>query len=113
MLENQCKKKKLYGFDNHTFYKFVKIIFKNNNAYNKVKNFWFNKIPDKTSSFGYSYILKTLTYRECKTELYEAKLPPVIRFFHVKDINPSGWIKLVGDYEKVLDKETSYRQKNR
>ena len=26
------------------------------------------------------------------TILYEAKLPPLLRMFHIKDISPSGWI---------------------
>jgi hypothetical protein len=26
--------------------------------------------------------------------LYEANIPPLLRFFHIKDISPSGWIAL-------------------
>ena len=26
-------------------------------------------------------------------KLYEAKLPPLLRFFHIKELSPSGWIE--------------------
>ena len=88
------KKHKLYGFDNKSLHNFVKITFINNSAFNKVKNLWFDRFEDKTSKFGFSSKLKTFESRGYPTELYEAKLPPLLRFFHLKDISPSGWIAL-------------------
>ena len=103
-----CSKHKLYGFDNHSLYKFVKLSFTNLHSYNKVKNFWFDRIPDKTSQFGFNNVLKTYNYKGFETEIYEAKLPPLLRFFHIKNINPSGWVKLVNDFEIIPydDKKT-------
>lgn len=31
-------------------------------------------------------------YSNTKTEIYEANIPPILRFFHIHDISPSGWI---------------------
>lgn len=85
---------KLYGFDNKKMHNFVAIKFKNTSALNKVKNMWYDRYPDATSHFGYTMHLKTVCFEECDIELYEAKLPPLLRFFHIQKISPSGWIQL-------------------
>jgi DNA polymerase elongation subunit (family B) len=30
------------------------------------------------------------------THIYEANIPPLLRYFHIKDISPSGWVKIKG-----------------
>jgi len=99
ILEN----KKLYGFDNMKNHRFICIKFKNTTALNKVKNFWYTFESDPTSIFGRKYILKTFPFQGIQTELYEAKLPPLLRYFHIQEINPSGWIELPVD--KITNKE--------
>ena len=47
-----------------------------------------------TSIFGYRQVLKPYVFKGFATQLYEAKLPPLLRFFHVYDISPSGWVCL-------------------
>jgi DNA polymerase elongation subunit (family B) len=102
------KRHKLYGFDNKKMHNFIAIIFKNTTALNKVKNLWYDRISDRTSLFGYSQTLKTVNYFGYDTELYEAKLPPLLRFFHLKSINPSGWIQLPRNkYKKFSKKKTN------
>jgi hypothetical protein len=27
-------------------------------------------------------------------KLYEANIPPLLRFFHIRDVSPSGWVAL-------------------
>jgi DNA polymerase elongation subunit (family B) len=88
------KRKKLYGFDGGKEHKFVKIEFSNINAFNKAKNIWYtdyNKghtlITDKEGKIGY-------VFNKTYTVLYEANIPPLLRFFHIQDISPSGWIAL-------------------
>jgi len=88
------KRHKLYGFDNHKLHNFACIKFKNTGAYNKIKGFWFNRIKDGTSIFGYRQVLKHYVFKGFATQLYDAKLPPLLRFFHVHNISPSGWICL-------------------
>ncbi|MGA0110319.1 MAG: 3'-5' exonuclease, partial [Schleiferiaceae bacterium] len=29
-------------------------------------------------------------------QIYEANIPPLLRYFHIKDISPSGWVKVKG-----------------
>ena len=81
------KRKKLYGFDGGKEHKFILIKFKNVATMNKVKNMWFKNKGGKQilKKEGYPYF-------NTRTEIYEANIPPVLRFFHVHDISPSGWI---------------------
>jgi DNA polymerase elongation subunit (family B) len=82
------RRKKLYGFDGGKEHKFILIKFKNVATMNKVKNMWFKYGKDGKqvlSRDGYIYF-------NTKTEIYESNIPPILRFFHVHDISPSGWI---------------------
>ena len=80
--------KKLYGFDNHREHTFIKIVMKNTNTFSKVRSLWYTKDKDFRKR-----VLAPGGYQ--KTILYEAKLPPLLRFFHIKDISPSGWISFL------------------
>ena len=102
------KRHKLYGFDNHKLYNFMCIKFKNTSAFNKIKGFWQKRIPDGTSIFGFREELKKFVYNAYATQLYEAKLPPLLRFFHIYNISPSGWIQLPSrKWKQVKHKKTS------
>jgi DNA polymerase elongation subunit (family B) len=81
------KRKKLYGFDAGKEHKFVLIKFKNIATMNKVKNMWFQMKKGKQMLRRDGYY-----YSNTKTEIYEANIPPILRFFHIHDISPSGWI---------------------
>ena len=93
-MEKKCKlieSKKLYGFDCGKKYKFVKLVFGNMNTFNVIKNLWF-KNPD---SFKKKKLLEGgLEYEGESLKLYEAKLPALLRFFHIQDISPSGWVEI-------------------
>jgi len=88
------KRKKLYGFDGGKEHKFIKFEFANMGAFNKVKNLWYTDyqkghtlIKDSNGNEGY-------LFNDTYIKLYEANIPPLLRFFHIKDISPSGWIAL-------------------
>jgi DNA polymerase elongation subunit (family B) len=81
------RRKKLYGFDGGKEHKFILIKFKNVATMNKVKNMWFKNKGGKQILKKEGYI-----YFNTRTEIYESNIPPVLRFFHVHDISPSGWI---------------------
>jgi len=83
------KRRKLYGFDNKKEHKFIFIEFANLNAFNKAKNLWY------TDYQSGHHLLKTgYQYHNTNIMLYEANIPPLLRFFHIKDISPSGWIAI-------------------
>jgi len=80
------KRKKLYGFDGGKEHKFLAFKFNNIQAFNKVKNLWYDvdrKLLKNGLQFGGTNIY-----------LYESNIPPLLRLFHIKDISPSGWIAL-------------------
>jgi DNA polymerase elongation subunit (family B) len=92
------ERKKLYGFDAGKKHRFIEIKFANANIYNKVKNLWYkdtiNEDGEKERKLlknGYKFIYKDeVTY----IELYEANIPPLLRFFHIREVSPSGWIAM-------------------
>ena len=95
----QCKlieKKKLYGFDNGALHRFIEIKFRNTTAYNKIKNLWYKDVLKYDGEKDHVLIEYPFTYNgtKCNTELYEANIPPLLRFFHIREISPSGWILL-------------------
>jgi DNA polymerase elongation subunit (family B) len=61
-------------------------------SFYKVRNLWYDEVKrgDEVKQVlkkGYSYMGNLI-------RLYEANIPPLLRFFHIKEISPSGWIQL-------------------
>ena len=81
------KRKKLYGFDGGKEHKFIFIEFTNMSAFNKAKNLWYT---DYNS--GHTLLKDGYKFKDSFTKLYEANIPPLLRFFHIRDISPSGWV---------------------
>ena len=52
------------------------------------------RVKDRYSQFGSRDVLRKYKIFGCETELYEAKLPPLLRYFHIQEISPSGWIEI-------------------
>ena len=78
---------KLYGFSGGRKHKFVKIIFQNSAAMNKVKNLWFIYDNETGNRKRVNIVSKKI-----QTELYESNIPPLLRYFHINNISPSGWV---------------------
>ena len=81
------KKKKLYGFDGGINHNFIEMTFKNTMIMNKIKYLFYDDNNKQKLKRGYL----------CKgvyTQLYEANIPPLLRYFHVENISPSGWVRL-------------------
>ncbi len=83
------RRKKLYGFDNKKEHKFIYIEFANLYAFNKAKNFWYSDYQS-----GHTLLKDGYNYFDTNIKLYEANIPPLLRYFHVKDMSPSGWIAI-------------------
>ena len=81
------EQRKLYGFTGGKNFKFAKITFKNIQTFNKVKNLWYQNDP--VTGFRK---LKPYIYSSYKLELYESNIPPLLRYFHINNISPSGWV---------------------
>ena len=81
------KRKKLYGFDGGKEHKFILFKFNNTTAMNKVKNMFYQYGQDGRRLMERGYV-----FEDTNTYLYEANIPPLLRYFHIKEISPSGWI---------------------
>ena len=93
----ECKlieRKKLYGFDAGKKHRFIEIKFANVNTYNKVKNLWYKDIINEDGEKERQLIKNGYKFDNCNIELYEANIPPLLRFFHIREVSPSGWIAL-------------------
>lgn len=92
ILTDECKlirRKTLYGFDGGKDHKFLMLKFKNMATMNKVKTLWYERKGANSEM--------RLNCRGYKgTQLYEANIPPLLRYCHIKDISPSGWVKVKG-----------------
>ena len=94
------KHKKLYGFDKGKLYKFIKVTFESTKAMNKVKQLWYTKKSAEEMKEDDRFNSKTklnpkgYVFNYTMTKLYEAKIPPLLRFFHIRNVSPSGWITI-------------------
>lgn len=93
--------KKLYGFDNGKKYNFIKLTFNNTIIYDKVKKIWYNSSQNEGGENERKLIKGGYSFNGYKFELYETSIPPLLRFFHIQEISPSGWIKL--PYKKYVE----------
>jgi len=94
---------KLYGFSGGKKHKFVQFVFPNVASMNRVKGLWYEsaspyKTPAQTEGEPQaapkyaSRKLKTFPFQGTQTEIYESSIPPLLRYFHIHNISPSGWV---------------------
>lgn len=93
--------KKLYGFSEGKTFKFMKLVFKNTIAMNRVKNMWYGK-----NQFG-ERVQQKFEFKRTRLELYESNIPPLLRYFHIYNISPSGWVKVYLSKVKVPTKKNT------
>ena len=80
-------KKEFYGFTNNGLFNYGLFVFKNQSCYYSfLKIMKQKKIEIKTKDW-----VETLDF---SNKLYETKVSSLLRFFHVQNIDPSGWLKI-------------------
>ena len=99
------KRKKLYGFDDGKEYKFIKFEFKNLSALNKVKNLWYSGGGFGPGAQERKLMKDGYVFDGTHTYLYEANIPPLLRFFHIQDISPSGWVALPNNKTTFVEED--------
>ena len=91
------QKKTLYGFDADRYYNFIYISCKSMAFIYKLKSLYYDK---ETQLLNKGY-----TYNGCNTKIYECMVPPLLRFFHIQNISPSGWVEVL-NHKKIKYKVT-------
>jgi DNA polymerase elongation subunit (family B) len=103
--------KKLYMFDAGKDHQFIKLVFHTVSAMKRARNLWFTKVaiaaPSSGSESGTTSSNASapkkqfdrmrmkpngFKFREYNLIIYESNLPPLLRYFHIREISPSGWI---------------------
>ena len=79
------QRQKLYGFTGGRTFPFVMLTFQNMATMNRVKRLW---IDGKTGQ------RQPVVIEGVRCELYESNIPPLLRYFHIHNLSPSGWIFL-------------------
>jgi DNA polymerase elongation subunit (family B) len=74
------KKKDFWGFTNNKDFTFVRLSFKNHACFKIASNIFRRK------QFVFN--------KELYFKLYENNIDPFLRFAHIKNINPAGWVKI-------------------
>ena len=117
----------LCGFDNGRLHKFVKLSFNRESDYNTVKSRWsqwgLSKRERAHAARGLTPHHRTMHYggkmgggdvdEEDRGKgkgdivLYDAQLPPLIKYMHVHNISPSGWFRIERLHSIVLNKTTT------
>ena len=78
---------KLYGFSGGKKSRFVCFTFENIATFNRVKNLWYQYDTKTNQRTSKPFIFEGVTL-----QLYESNIPPLLRFFHIQTISPSGWV---------------------
>ena len=92
--------KQLYGFAAGKKSKFVKFVFENSSAMNKTKQLWFGERNGVRVRMPYRF-------KQIALELYESNIPPLLRYFHINNISPSGWVQVLTSRTKMPTQKTT------
>ena len=100
----QCKfinSKKLYGFTDYKKFNFIKI-----KSYNLSTFYECRRIVEGRYPYGVKkksnepelhgdrlFIIKRKSY-DFSEKLYESNITPMLRFFHIRDLQPNGWMAI-------------------
>jgi DNA polymerase elongation subunit (family B) len=100
LLKDRCaivSKRDIYGFNNGTQYKFIRLVFNNYTALNKTKYI-----------FKKAVSIPGINKDPIKYKLYESNFEPFMRFCHIKEILTAGWVRLPkGKYQLTHDEATT------
>ena len=107
---------KLYGFSGGKKHKFIQFVFKNVAAMNRMKGLWYESSQSKYQTAAAaapvdgeaqaapkysSRKLKPFYFQGTTIEIYESSIPPLLRYFHIHNISPSGWVWIPNQKETV------------
>lgn len=99
----EVRRKKLVGFDGEKLHRFLLLRFKNMFGFHRVKNLWYHEVPtsekskfNKTDGMKWCIVPQGLFFNKSFVQLYESQIPPLLRFFHLREISPSGWVEVRG-----------------
>jgi DNA polymerase elongation subunit (family B) len=94
---SHTESKTLYWFDNEKNHIFMKLTFPCIGEYYNVRNLFMSR---DSTQIPFNWNGK----ENLKFDLYEANIDAMLKFFHIRNIKPSGWIKLKNRYYSNITK---------
>ncbi len=91
----EVQRKVLFGYTGNTTFPMLKISMPSRDLFYGVRNIFLSKAQKP---------IIRIQGREKPVQVYEANLDPMLRFFHLQDLEPCGWIE--ADCEFELDSAT-------
>ena len=88
------RRKKFWGFTNNKMYSFLRLLFKNTQVMFQV-----TKILKNPLSF--------LGSKPIKYDMYETNISPFLRFIHINNLLPAGWVKLNPDKYNINEESNT------
>ena len=85
-------KEKLYGYTAKKMFSFMKLSVGSIKGFRAVKNYFLSQKNESIFKFAGTI---------CK--VYEANLDPMLRFFHLQDIQPCGWVEIDTPVQAEID----------
>jgi len=79
------EQKTLYGFDGGKLHKFIYISCQNMKFIYALKKMYYSSESEKVTPYA---------FEGTQTSIYECMIPPLLRFFHIQELSPSGWIQI-------------------
>jgi len=97
----RIQRKKFYGFTAGKLYPFLEITVPSLALMRTVKNLFLNgdSEPQTKKALGDPY------KRGQKVAVYEANIDPMLRFFHVQNLNPCGWVQIEDGLADAVEEE--------
>ena len=99
MSVERVKRKELYGFTADEEFTFFKLSVANMKDFRAVKNLLLNDHQEP---------IFTISKKSAPLPVYESGLDPLLRFFHVRDVAPCGWVSVDASNDG-FDDETGIR----
>ena len=84
------KRQKMYNFSNFKKYKFIRLVFRNSIIMKFCEKIFYRAI--KLDCFK----------RKIKFIPYETNILPLLRFFHIRNVSPAGWIEIDSSKYEVI-----------
>jgi len=95
----QIQRKKFYGFTANQLFPFLEITAPSLTLFRNLKNLFLDEksLPHTKRALGSPF------KKGEAPEVYEANLDPMLRFFHVQNIKPCGWVQIEDGQSLVED----------
>ncbi len=88
----KVEKHKLYGFTGKTLYSFLELSVPSMSAFYETRKLFLDDMQKPKFEL-----------KKTKLEVYEATIDPMLRFFHMQNLNPCGWMSVKGEELETED----------